>query len=127
MTAAALPAARQPTSPSSTRIPLAPSPASTPAPCLARPSGVLCTAVRANACPVSRGVPDRAGLHRQQYSGLRAAAARKERHMPTAQVNGAAIYYEEAGSGFPLLLSPGGLQGVLASYQSVSKALSQAY
>jgi pimeloyl-ACP methyl ester carboxylesterase len=47
--------------------------------------------------------------------------------MPIAQVNGAALYSEEAGSGFPLLLSPGGLQGVLASYQPVSKALSQAY
>jgi hypothetical protein len=31
--------------------------------------------------------------------------------MPTAQVNGADIYYEEAGSGSPLILSPGGLQG----------------
>ena len=47
--------------------------------------------------------------------------------MPTAQVNGAEIYYEEAGSGFPLILSPGGLQGVLSSYQSVIKALSQAH
>jgi hypothetical protein len=33
--------------------------------------------------------------------------------MPRAKVNGAEIYYEEAGSGSPLLLSPGGLQGVL--------------
>lgn len=47
--------------------------------------------------------------------------------MPTAQVNGAEIYYEEAGSGSPLILSPGGLQGVLSSYQPVIKALSQAH
>jgi len=47
--------------------------------------------------------------------------------MPTAQVNGAELYYEEAGSGSPLILSPGGLQGVLASYQPVIKALSQAH
>ena len=47
--------------------------------------------------------------------------------MPTAQVNGAEIYYEEAGSGPPLILSPGGLQGVLASYQPVIKALAQAH
>lgn len=40
--------------------------------------------------------------------------------MPRAKVNGAEIYYEEAGSGPPLLLSPGGLQGVLSSYQPVS-------
>ena len=46
--------------------------------------------------------------------------------MPRAQVNGAEMYYEEAGSGPPLLLSPGGLQGVLSSYQSVIAALSQA-
>jgi len=54
-------------------------------------------------------------------------AARKERYIPTAQVNGAALYSEEAGSGCSFLLSPGGLQGGLASYQPVSKALSQAY
>jgi pimeloyl-ACP methyl ester carboxylesterase len=47
--------------------------------------------------------------------------------MPTAQVNGAEIYYEEAGSGPPLILSPGGLQGVLASYELVIKALAQAH
>ena len=46
--------------------------------------------------------------------------------MPIAQVNGAEMYYEEAGSGPPLLLSSGGLQGVLSSYQSVIEALSQA-
>jgi pimeloyl-ACP methyl ester carboxylesterase len=47
--------------------------------------------------------------------------------MPTAQVNGAEMYYEEAGSGPPLILSPGGLQGVLSSYQPVIEALSQAH
>jgi pimeloyl-ACP methyl ester carboxylesterase len=47
--------------------------------------------------------------------------------MPIAKVNGAEIYYEEAGSGSPLILSPGGLQGVLASYQPVSAKLSQAH
>jgi 3-oxoadipate enol-lactonase len=47
--------------------------------------------------------------------------------MPTAQVHGAEMYYEEAGSGPPLLLSPGGLQGVLSSYQSVRAELSQAH
>lgn len=47
--------------------------------------------------------------------------------MPTAQVKGAEIYYEEAGSGPPLILSPGGLQGVLSSYQPVIEALSQAH
>ena len=47
--------------------------------------------------------------------------------MPTAQVHGAELYYEEVGSGPPLILSPGGLQGVLASYQPVIAALSQAH
>ncbi len=47
--------------------------------------------------------------------------------MPTAKVNGAEMYYEEAGSGPPVILSPGGLQGVLASYQPVIEALSQAH
>ena len=47
--------------------------------------------------------------------------------MPIAKVNGAEIYYEEAGSGSPLILSPGGLQGALASYQPVSATLSQAH
>jgi pimeloyl-ACP methyl ester carboxylesterase len=47
--------------------------------------------------------------------------------MPTAQVHGAEIYYEEVGSGPPLILSPGGLQGVLSSYQPVIAALSQAH
>jgi pimeloyl-ACP methyl ester carboxylesterase len=43
--------------------------------------------------------------------------------MATANVNGAEIYYEEAGSGPPLILSPGGLQGVLSSYQPVMDEL----
>src|SRR2546430_7681889 len=47
--------------------------------------------------------------------------------MPTAKVNGAEIYYEEAGSGPPLILSPGGLQGVLSSYQPVRAKLSQTH
>jgi pimeloyl-ACP methyl ester carboxylesterase len=47
--------------------------------------------------------------------------------MPIAKVNGAELYYEEAGSGSPLILSPGGLQGTLASYQPVRAKLSQAH
>ena len=47
--------------------------------------------------------------------------------MPIAKVNGAEMYYEEAGSGSPLILSPGGLQGGLSSYQPVSAKLSQAH
>ena len=45
--------------------------------------------------------------------------------MATAKVNGAEIYYEETGSGSPLILSPGGLQGAASSYQPVIAALSQ--
>ena len=47
--------------------------------------------------------------------------------MPTVQVNGAEIYYEEAGNGSPLILSPGGLQGGLSSYQPVRAKLAQAH
>src|SRR5215471_11255530 len=47
--------------------------------------------------------------------------------MPIAKVNGAEMYYEEAGSGPPLILSPGGLQGVLSSYQPVRAQLSQTH
>ena len=47
--------------------------------------------------------------------------------MPTAQVHGAELYYEEAGSGPPLILSPGGLQGGLSSYQPVRAKLAQAH
>ena len=39
--------------------------------------------------------------------------------MPTARVNGAEIYYEESGSGPPIILSAGGLQGTLAGYGPV--------
>lgn len=45
--------------------------------------------------------------------------------MATANVNGAELYYEEAGSGPPIILSPGGLQGVASSYAPVIEALSQ--
>ena len=45
--------------------------------------------------------------------------------MATAKVNGAELYYEEAGSGPPIILSPGGLQGVASSYGNVVEALSQ--
>ena len=47
--------------------------------------------------------------------------------MPIAQVHGAEMDSEEVGSGPPLLLSPGGWQGVLASDQPVLAALSQAH
>ncbi|CAI8044579.1 Putative aminoacrylate hydrolase RutD [Geodia barretti] len=45
--------------------------------------------------------------------------------MATAKVNGAELYYEENGSGPPIILSPGGLQGVASSYSPVVGALSQ--
>ena len=45
--------------------------------------------------------------------------------MATASVNGAELYYEESGSGPPIILSPGGLQGVASSYSPVIEALSQ--
>jgi len=45
--------------------------------------------------------------------------------MAIAKVNGADIYYEEAGSGAPIILSPGGLQGAAGSYKPVIEALSQ--
>src|ERR671933_1039258 len=47
--------------------------------------------------------------------------------MPRAQMNGAELYYEEAGSGPPVILSAGGLQGVLESYQPVLAGLSHGY
>jgi pimeloyl-ACP methyl ester carboxylesterase len=47
--------------------------------------------------------------------------------MPKAKSNGAEIYYEEAGSGPPIILSAGGLQGVLDSYQPVIEGLSHEY
>ncbi len=45
--------------------------------------------------------------------------------MPTAKVNGAEIYYEESGSGPPIMLSAGGLQGTLAGYRPVVGELSR--
>ena len=45
--------------------------------------------------------------------------------MPTAKVNGAEIYYEESGSGPPIILSAGGLQGTLAGYGPVVGELSR--
>ena len=47
--------------------------------------------------------------------------------MPRAQGHGAEMEEEEAGSGPPLILSPGGLQGALSSYQPVRAELSQAH
>jgi len=44
--------------------------------------------------------------------------------MPTAKLHGAGIYYEQAGSGPPIILSPGGLQGRADSYRPVMDALS---
>lgn len=44
--------------------------------------------------------------------------------MPTAKLHGAEIYYEEAGSGPPIILSLGGLQGRADSYRPVMDALS---
>ena len=45
--------------------------------------------------------------------------------MPTVMVNGAEIYYEESGSGPPIILSAGGLQGTLAGYGPVAGELSR--
>ena len=45
--------------------------------------------------------------------------------MPSAKVNGAEIYYEESGSGPPIILSAGGLQGTLAGYGPVMGELSR--
>ena len=45
--------------------------------------------------------------------------------MATAKVNGAELYYEESGSGPPIILSAGGLQGVASSYAPVIDTLSQ--
>ena len=45
--------------------------------------------------------------------------------MATVRVNGAEIYYEETGSGPPIILSAGGLQGVASSYREVAEALSR--
>ena len=45
--------------------------------------------------------------------------------MATAKVQGAEIYYEESGSGPPIILSAGGLQGKGDSYSPVIKDLAQ--
>ena len=45
--------------------------------------------------------------------------------MPTAKVNSVEIYYEETGSGPPIILSAGGLQGTLAGYGPVIGELSR--
>ena len=45
--------------------------------------------------------------------------------MPTAKVNSVEIYYEETGSGPPIILSAGGLQGTLAGYGLVIGELSR--
>ena len=45
--------------------------------------------------------------------------------MPRVKVNGAEIYYEEAGKGPTIILSPGGLQGLLESYRTVIAGLAE--
>ena len=45
--------------------------------------------------------------------------------MPTARVNSAEFYYEEAGSGPPIILSAGGLRGTLDGYGPVAGELSR--
>ncbi len=45
--------------------------------------------------------------------------------MPHAKVRGAELYYEEVGSGPPIVLSPGGLNGLLESSRPVMEGLSQ--
>ncbi len=47
--------------------------------------------------------------------------------MPTASVSGAELYYEELGSGFPVILSAGGLQGKSDSYSEVAGTLAESY
>ena len=43
--------------------------------------------------------------------------------MPSVKLNGAEIYYEEVGRGSAIILSPGGLQGLLESYRPVIEGL----
>ena len=47
--------------------------------------------------------------------------------MPFAKVSGGELYYEESGSGAPVILSAGGLQGNLDSYSDVVGALAGSY
>lgn len=56
----------------------------------------------------------RGGLGRPPISSLKEGGS----IIPTVTVNGAEIYYEEVGSGTPIILSPGGLQRRLDVYQS---------
>ena len=43
--------------------------------------------------------------------------------MPKVKVNGAEIYYEEVGRGPAIILSPGGLQGLMENYRPVIEGL----
>ena len=45
--------------------------------------------------------------------------------MPRVKVNGADIYYEEVGRGPTIILSPGGLQGLLENYRPVIEGLAR--
>ena len=45
--------------------------------------------------------------------------------MSRAKVNGAELYYEESGSGSPIILCPGGLNGVMEHYRPIIGDLSQ--
>src|SRR6266487_3039198 len=104
--------------------------ASTPAPSPARRSGAPCTAgsARAGHDPLSSPLHQR-GYLTSSPGGIRGIlyTGTGGRNMPTAQVHGAEMYYEETGSGPPLILSPGGLQGALSSYQPVMAPLAQAH
>ncbi len=43
--------------------------------------------------------------------------------MPRAKVNGAEVYYEDVGRGPAIILSPGGLQGLMENYRPVIEGL----
>ena len=47
--------------------------------------------------------------------------------MPFAKISGGELYYEESGSGAPVILSAGGLQGNLDSYSEVVGVLAGSY